>query len=138
MPKRGGQGVPLREPSIFEIGLVKPLVEVGDIGTPLTSPEPVGDLERRSVVRRRCGCAPEYKSRVVIGEEGCGRAGERESGASPGDAILREKYHYPLNTEVEDGASWYIREERSTYRELNRGLVSGIERLEKIEELGEK
>jgi hypothetical protein len=32
----------------------------------------------------------------------------------------------------------YIREERSTYRELNRGLVSGIERLEKIEELGEK
>jgi hypothetical protein len=90
VPKRGGQGVPLREPSIFEIGLVKPLVEVGDIGTPLTSPEPVGDLERRSVVRRRCGCAPEYKSRVVIGEEGCGRAGERESGASPGDAILRE------------------------------------------------
>jgi hypothetical protein len=89
---------------------VKPLVEIGDIGTPLVNPEPDGDLERRSAVRRRCGCAPEYKSRVVIGVEGCGRAGERESGASPGDAI----------------------------RELSRGLVSGIERLEKIEEFGEK
>jgi len=73
---------------MFETGLAKPLVEVGDIGTPLTSPEPDGDLERRSVVRRRCGVAPVYKSRVVIGDEGCGRAGERESGASPGDAIL--------------------------------------------------
>jgi len=88
--KRGGQGVPPRELSIFETGLVKPLVDVGDMGTPLVNPEPDGDLERRSVVRRRCGCAPEYKSRVVIGEEGCGKAGERESGASPGDAILRE------------------------------------------------
>jgi hypothetical protein len=87
----GGQGVPPRELSILETGLVKPLVDVGDIGTPLTSPDPDGDLERRSVVRRRCGVAPVYKSRVVIGEEGCGRAGERESGASPGDAILREK-----------------------------------------------
>jgi len=76
---------------MFDIGLVKPLVEVGDIGTPLTSPDPDGDLERRSVVRRRCGVAPVYKSRVVIGDEGCGRAGERESGASPGDAILCEK-----------------------------------------------
>jgi hypothetical protein len=108
--KRGGEGVPPRELSMFETGLVKPLVEAGDIGTPLTSPEPDGDLERRSVVRRRWGVAPVYKSRVVIGEEGCGKAGDRESGASPGDAIM----------------------------ELNRGLVSGIERLEKIEELGEK
>jgi len=47
------------------------------------------------------------------------------------------KCHYSLNTKV-DGVSWYIKEGRSTYRELNRGLVSGIERLEKIEELGEK
>jgi hypothetical protein len=86
--KRGGEGVPPRELSIFETGLVKPLVEAGDIGTPLTSPEPDGDLERRSVVRRRWGVAPVYKSRVVIGEEGCGKAGDRESGASPGDAIL--------------------------------------------------
>lgn len=95
---------------MLEVGLVKPPVEVGDIGTPLTSPAPEGDLERRSVARRRCGCAPEYKSRVVIGDEGCGRAGDRESGASPGDAI----------------------------RELNRGLVSGIESPEKMELLGEK
>jgi hypothetical protein len=108
--KRGGEGVPPRELSMFETGLAKPLVETGDIGTPLTSPEPEGDLERRSVVRRRSGVAPVYKSRVVIGDEECGRAGDRESGASPGDAIM----------------------------ELNRGLVSGIERLEKIEELGEK
>jgi hypothetical protein len=43
-----------------------------------------------------------------------------------------------LNTKI-DGVSLYIKEEeRSTYRELNRGLVSGMERLEKIEELGEK
>jgi hypothetical protein len=32
----------------------------------------------------------------------------------------------------------YTTKKRSTYMELNRGLVSGIERLEKIEELGEK
>lgn len=89
MGNSGGPGVPPRELSILETGLVKPLVDDGDIGTPLTSPDPDGDLERRSVVRRRCGVAPVYKSRVVIGE-GCGRAGERESGASPGDAILRE------------------------------------------------
>lgn len=110
MGSSGGQGVPPRELSILETGLVKPLVGDGDIGTPLTSPDPDGDLERRSVVRRRWGVAPAYKSRVVIGEEGCVRAGERESGASPGDAI----------------------------RELSRGFVSGIERLEKMELLGEK
>jgi hypothetical protein len=96
--KRGGQGAPPRELSMFETGLVNPLVEVGDIGTPLTSPEPDGLLERRSVVRRRCGVAPVYKSRVVIGDEGCGRAGERESGASPGDAILCEKFIIILST----------------------------------------
>jgi hypothetical protein len=70
------------------VGLVNPLFEEGDSGTPLAFPEIDGVLKRRSEVRRKCGVAPVYRSRVVIGDAGCGRAGERESGASPGDALL--------------------------------------------------
>jgi hypothetical protein len=48
------------------------------------------------------------------------------------------KIHYYPKQKI-DGVSWYIKEERTTtYMELNRGLVSGIERPEKIEEVGEK
>lgn len=43
MGKRGGQAFPPSDPSMLDIGLVKPL-EVGDKGTPLTVPERVGDL----------------------------------------------------------------------------------------------
>lgn len=51
-----------------------------------------GDLVSRSDVRRRWGVAPVYKSRVAIGVDGCGRAGERESDASPGDVL----YEYDI------------------------------------------
>jgi hypothetical protein len=47
------------------------------------------------------------------------------------------KNHYYLNTKLA-GVSRYREIESSTYRELSRGFVSGIERLEKIELLGEK
>lgn len=47
-------------------------------------PEVDGDLEIPSV-RRKCGVAPEYKSRALIGDCGCGKAGEREGGAIPGE-----------------------------------------------------
>jgi hypothetical protein len=68
--ERGGQGIPLREAlSMFETGLVKPLVEVGDIGTLLSSPESDDDLERRPVVLRRCGVAPVHISCVVTGDK---------------------------------------------------------------------
>lgn len=85
---RGGHDAPLRGVSIFE-GLVKPLVDGGDNGTPLTAPDSDGDRERRSEVRRRCGVAPVYKSRVVIGDPGWGKAGDRLGGASPADGLLR-------------------------------------------------
>lgn len=82
----GGHGAPPREPSMLEMGLVKPLVEVGDSGTPLTPCGSDGDLSR-SDGRRRWGCAPAYRSRVFIGVEGWGNAGERDSGASPEDVL---------------------------------------------------
>lgn len=83
---------------------MKPLVEVGDSGTPLMMPEEDGDLERSSEVRRSSpGVGPVYKSRVVIGECGCGNpVGERDSGPSPGE-----------------------------FMEPNRGLISGGPGIEK-------
>jgi hypothetical protein len=48
-------------------------------------PDVDGDLDIPSA-RRRCGVAPAYKSRVLIGDEVCGKAaGEREGGAMPGE-----------------------------------------------------
>lgn len=63
------------------VGLAKPLDE-GDNGTPLTVPDVDGDLDTPSVLRK-CGVPPAYKSRVLIGDVGCGKAGEREGGAIP-------------------------------------------------------
>lgn len=54
------------------------------MGTPLTVPDADGDLDIPSVLRK-CGVAPAYKSRVLIGDDGCGKAGEREGGAIPGE-----------------------------------------------------
>jgi hypothetical protein len=48
------------------------------------------------------------------------------------------KHHYYLNPKIRRCIMAHGKGKRYTYRELNRGLVSGIERLEKIEELGEK
>ena len=80
---RGGvSGPPSCEPSIFA-GLANPLLD-GDNGTPLTVPEVDGDLEIPSALRK-CGVALAYKSRVLIGDCGCGKAGEREGGAIPGE-----------------------------------------------------
>jgi hypothetical protein len=88
------------------VGLEKPLVvDVGDSGTPLTADEREGDLERRSEVRRSWGVALVYKSRVLIGNPGCGKAGDRVGGAS---------------------AEWF--------NEPNRGLRSGIENIEEFGE----
>jgi len=69
------------------VGLAKPLLDDGDSGTPLDV-ESDGDLERSSEARRKWGVALVYKSRVLIGDIGWGKAGERESGAGPGDALL--------------------------------------------------
>jgi len=84
----GGQAA---GPSGFSIvdGLVKPLVDEGDKGTPLAAEEREGDLERRSDVLRSCGVAPVYKSRVFRGDPGCGKA-DRFGGASPVDWFLVE------------------------------------------------
>lgn len=73
---------------MLEMGLVKPLVEGGDSGTPLTLCERDGDL-RYSDPRRRRGCVPEYRSRVFIGVDGWGNAGERDRDASP-EVVLCE------------------------------------------------
>jgi hypothetical protein len=66
--KKGGQGVLLKEPCMDESGLVKPLVEDGNIGMLLSSSESDNNLERRLVVLRRCGIAV-YISRVAIGDK---------------------------------------------------------------------
>jgi hypothetical protein len=84
---RGGQAAPPNGFSIF-VGLVKPLVDEGDSGTPLTADVVEGDLERRSEVRRSCGVAPVYKSRVLRGDPGCGKADDRFGGASPVEGFL--------------------------------------------------
>lgn len=72
---------------MLETGLVKPL-EIGDNGAPLTIPEDDGDFENISDVRRgKCGVVPLYKSRVVMGEVGCGKAGERATVPGPGEFL---------------------------------------------------
>lgn len=83
----GGHGAPPRELSMLDMGLVKPLVEDGDNGTPLTLCGRDGDL-RISDGRRRWGVDPAYSSRGVK-LWGFGNAGERDSGASP-DGVLCE------------------------------------------------
>jgi hypothetical protein len=45
-------------------------------------PEVDGDLESKSDVRRRWGVALVYRFRVVIGDAGCGRAGDRDAAIS--------------------------------------------------------
>jgi hypothetical protein len=65
------------------VGLVKPLDD-GDSGTPLRVPGTDGDLESNSEALRRWGVALVYKLRVLNGDAGCGRAGERD------DAIPEE------------------------------------------------
>lgn len=68
------------------MGLVKPL-EDGDSGTPRRVPGAEGDLESRSDALRRWGVALVYRFRAVIGDAGCGRAGERDD-AIPEEALL--------------------------------------------------
>lgn len=87
------------------VGLVKPLVEDGDNGTPLTA-ESEGDLERRSDCRRSCGVVPVYSSLVLMGDPGWGKAAERVGGASPTDGFLCKYaiiiYHRFLEFSVTD------------------------------------
>lgn len=40
-------------------------------------------------MRRRCGVAPVYISRALIGDVGCGSAGERDNDVNPDEVLLR-------------------------------------------------
>jgi hypothetical protein len=95
--------------------LVKPPLEAGDNGNPLTVPAADGDLERRSDVRRSCGIEPVYRSRVVSGDAGCGSAGERD--ATGGF----------LDTSTTLADKCITKEKQNTYSEFKRGLISGTE-----------
>jgi hypothetical protein len=66
-------------------GLVKPLVELGDSGAPRVEDD--GDLERRSEVRRNDGAAELYKSRILMGECGCGSPDVRDGGPNTGEFL---------------------------------------------------
>jgi hypothetical protein len=64
-------------------------------------------------------------------------------GLGSGRVVLAQGMRYCAKISLlsEHKTRWCItvqKIERSTYRELNRGFVSGIERLEKMELLGEK
>ena len=68
------------------MGLAKPL-EDGDSGTARRIPGVDGDLESRSDLLRKWGVPLVYWFRAVIGDVGCGRAGDRDD-AIPGEALL--------------------------------------------------
>lgn len=67
------------------VGLAKPPLDDGDNGTPLRVLDTDGDLDSISDPRRRRGVALVYMS---LGDVRCGKAGERDGGAIPGEEVL--------------------------------------------------